>query len=104
MNALTIWTYDWVPQGPRGHVRDVRSGKDASVLLSLEDARANSFKPDLSEKAPPPEQPGIHVFPDWDLADLVVGQPGEAVEEGAVLLFDEGRVQRGLGAGCPEIS
>ena len=53
------------------HVRDVRSGKDASVLLSLEDARANSFKPDLSEKAPPPEQPGIHVFPDWDLADLV---------------------------------
>lgn len=24
MNDLTIWTYDWVPQGPRGHVRDVR--------------------------------------------------------------------------------
>ncbi len=23
-NALTIWTYDWVPDGPRGHVRDVR--------------------------------------------------------------------------------
>lgn len=22
--TLTIWTYDWVPQGPRGHVRDVR--------------------------------------------------------------------------------
>jgi len=21
---LTIWTYDWVPQGPRGHVRDLR--------------------------------------------------------------------------------
>ena len=21
---LTIWTYDWVPQGPRGHVRDIR--------------------------------------------------------------------------------
>jgi 5-methyltetrahydrofolate--homocysteine methyltransferase len=53
------------------HIRDVRSGKDPSVLLSLEDARANSFKPDLSEKAPPPEQPGIHVFPEWDLADLV---------------------------------
>jgi glutathione S-transferase len=22
--TLTIWTYDWVPPGPRGHVRDVR--------------------------------------------------------------------------------
>lgn len=21
---LVVWTYDWVPQGPRGHVRDVR--------------------------------------------------------------------------------
>ena len=23
-SPLTIWTYDWVPQGPRGHVRDIR--------------------------------------------------------------------------------
>ena len=53
------------------HVRDVRAGKDPSILLSLEDARANSFKADLSEKAPPPEQPGLHVFQEWDLADLV---------------------------------
>ncbi len=53
------------------HIRDVRAGKDASALLSLADARANSFKPDLSEKAPPPAQPGIHVFQDWDLANLV---------------------------------
>ena len=22
--TLTIWTYDWVPPGPRGHVRDIR--------------------------------------------------------------------------------
>jgi hypothetical protein len=22
--GLTIWTYDWVPNGPRGHVRDIR--------------------------------------------------------------------------------
>jgi glutathione S-transferase len=22
--VLTIWTYDWVPPGPRGHVRDIR--------------------------------------------------------------------------------
>jgi glutathione S-transferase len=23
-NSVTIWTYDWVPKGPRGHVRDIR--------------------------------------------------------------------------------
>ena len=52
------------------HVRNVRAGKEASILLSLEDARANSFKPDMSDKVMPPEQQGIHTFPDWDLADL----------------------------------
>ncbi len=52
------------------HVRDVRSGKEASILLSLEDARANNFKADMSHKAPPPEQPGVHVFDSWNLADL----------------------------------
>ncbi|HOA49663.1 MAG TPA: methionine synthase [Novosphingobium sp.] len=57
--------------GEYQHIRDLRSGKDASILLSLEDARANSFKADLSEKAPPPDQPGLHVFEDWNLADLV---------------------------------
>jgi 5-methyltetrahydrofolate--homocysteine methyltransferase len=53
------------------HVRDARAGKGASKLLSLEDARLNAFAPDFSEKAPPPEQPGRHVFEDWDLTDLV---------------------------------
>ncbi|MGV3513194.1 MAG: methionine synthase [Novosphingobium sp.] len=53
------------------HVRDARAGKGASKLLSLEDARLNAFAPDFSEKAPPPEQPGRHVFEDWDLNDLV---------------------------------
>ncbi|MET0179674.1 MAG: methionine synthase [Novosphingobium sp.] len=52
------------------HVRDVRAGKEQSILLSLEDARANAFPADMSEKAPPPEQPGLHVFADWDLVDL----------------------------------
>ena len=53
------------------HMRDVRAGKEATVLLSIEDARANGFKADLSDKPAPPEQPGLHVFKDWDLADLV---------------------------------
>ncbi|MEO0030720.1 MAG: hypothetical protein RIS94_478 [Pseudomonadota bacterium] len=53
------------------HVRDARAGKGGSKLLPIQDARDNAFAPDMSEKAPPPEQPGLHVFPDWDLADLV---------------------------------
>lgn len=24
MSELTVWTYDWVPEGPRGFVRDIR--------------------------------------------------------------------------------
>ncbi len=51
-------------------VREARAGKGQSKLLSLSEARANSFKPDMAEKASPPAQPGLHVFTDWDLADL----------------------------------
>ncbi len=52
------------------HVRDVREGKGQSALVSLADARANAFQADMSDRPPPPEQPGVHVFADWDLADL----------------------------------
>jgi 5-methyltetrahydrofolate--homocysteine methyltransferase len=52
------------------HVRDARSGKSASVLLPLEEARANFYDAFLSDKPAPPQQPGVHVFPDWDLAHL----------------------------------
>ncbi len=53
------------------HIRETRAGKGASALLGLEEARANAFIADLGAKAPPPVQPGIHVYPEWDLADLV---------------------------------
>ncbi|WP_435198933.1 methionine synthase [Qipengyuania sp. 902] len=53
-----------------GHVRDARAGKGQSVLLSLEDARANFYDAFLSDKAAPPLKPGVHVFEDWSLADL----------------------------------
>ncbi|MBD3728259.1 MAG: methionine synthase [Sphingomonadales bacterium] len=53
------------------HLRDVRAGKTDSVLLTLEEARANGFACDYSDKPAPPEQPGVHVFEEWDLADLV---------------------------------
>jgi len=51
-------------------VRETRANKGKSTLLSLEDARANGFKADMALKAPPPVQPGLHVFDSWDLADL----------------------------------
>jgi 5-methyltetrahydrofolate--homocysteine methyltransferase len=51
-------------------VRDARAGKTPSVLLSLEEARANYYDAFLSDKPAPPLQPGVHAFPDWDLADL----------------------------------
>ena len=52
------------------HVRDARAGKSQSVLLSLDEARANFYDAYLSDKPAPPEQPGVHVFPDWDLTHL----------------------------------
>ena len=51
-------------------VRKARAGKGASKLLTLQAARDNAFAPDLADKAPPPVQPGRHVFAAWDLADL----------------------------------
>ncbi|MBA3053687.1 MAG: methionine synthase, partial [Sphingomonadales bacterium] len=51
-------------------VREARAGKAGSPLLSLAEARANAFAPDLAHKPPAPAQPGPHVFADWDLADL----------------------------------
>ena len=51
-------------------VRVARANKGQSDLLSLEDARKNSFKPDMADKAPAPVKPGLHVFDDWDLSDL----------------------------------
>ncbi len=51
-------------------VREAREGKTKSVLLSLSDARANYYDAYLSDKPAPPLKPGLHVFDDWDLADL----------------------------------
>ncbi|QYJ07771.1 methionine synthase [Qipengyuania flava] len=51
-------------------VREAREGKAQSVLLSLEEARANFFDAYLSDKAAPPLKPGLHVYEDWSLADL----------------------------------
>ena len=52
------------------HVREIRASKGQNALIVIEDARANAFPTDMHLKPPPPEQPGIHVFDAWDLADL----------------------------------
>jgi 5-methyltetrahydrofolate--homocysteine methyltransferase len=51
-------------------VREAREGKAQSVLLTIDEARANFYDPNYADKPPPPEQPGVHVFDDWPLADL----------------------------------
>jgi 5-methyltetrahydrofolate--homocysteine methyltransferase len=52
------------------HIRDARAGKTAKPLATLEEARANAFEIDESMKPAAPQQPGVHVYDDWDLADL----------------------------------
>ena len=52
------------------HIRDARAGKTAKPLATLEEARANAFEIDESIKPAAPLKPGVHVYDDWDLADL----------------------------------
>jgi len=51
-------------------VRIKRANRGQSKLISLEEARANAFDADMAMKPDAPKQPGIHVFEDWNLADL----------------------------------
>ncbi|MEI9926813.1 MAG: methionine synthase [Sphingomonas sp.] len=51
-------------------VRVARAGRGQSALEPLERARDNAFDADMSLKPPRPLLPGVHAFPDWDLADL----------------------------------
>ncbi|MCE7796805.1 methionine synthase [Sphingobium sufflavum] len=51
-------------------IRVARANKGQSALVPLADARANGFVIDEALKPAAPVQPGVHVFEDWDLADL----------------------------------
>jgi len=51
-------------------VRLAREGKTPSVLLSIEEARANHYDPFYKDKPASPAKPGVHVFDGWSLADL----------------------------------
>ncbi|MGE4429174.1 MAG: methionine synthase [Sphingobium sp.] len=52
------------------HIRVSRANKGHSPLIPIEEARANGFVIDEALKPAAPAQPGIHAYPDWDLADL----------------------------------
>jgi len=52
-------------------VREARANKGQSDLLPLAEARANAFPADFAQKPAAPAQPGLHVFEEWDLKDLV---------------------------------
>ncbi|MBB5710350.1 methionine synthase [Sphingomonas xinjiangensis] len=51
-------------------VRVARAGKGQSELLPLAVAREKAFVADMALKPGKPNQPGVHVFEDWDLSDL----------------------------------
>ena len=51
-------------------VRVARANKGQSELVPIERARENAFVADMALKPAAPAQPGVHVFDDWDLADL----------------------------------
>jgi len=51
-------------------VRVNRANKGQNDLLPLATARAQAFIADMTLKATDPKQPGVHVFQDWNLADL----------------------------------
>ena len=55
-----------------GEIRERHKKRDASRLVSLEKARGQRFDGDWKNHTPPtPRQPGLHVFDDYPLAELV---------------------------------
>ena len=51
-------------------VRIARANKGQNELATLVEARANAFVAAPDGKAPAVAKPGVHIFEDWDLADL----------------------------------
>ena len=55
-----------------GEIRERHKKRDASRLVPLEKARGQRFDGDWKNHTPPtPRQPGLHVFDDYPLAELV---------------------------------
>jgi glutathione S-transferase len=55
MNELIIWTYDWVPNGPRGFVRDLRlrwACEEASIPYTVESVPFDGRETNHLERQP----------------------------------------------------
>ena len=55
MSELTIWTYDWVPEGPRGFVRDMRlrwACEEAGLAYSVRSVPFENRGPDHFARQP----------------------------------------------------
>lgn len=75
--AITIWTYDWVPNGPRGHVRDIRlrwALEEAGLPYAVASTPFNDRGPDHIARQPFAQVPFLQ---DGDL---------QVFESGACLL------------------
>lgn len=67
---ITVWTYDWVPQGPRGFVRDIRlrwALKEAGLDYTVRSVPFDDRGPDHLARQPFAQVPflqdgKIHVF------------------------------------------
>ena len=70
MTKLTIWTYDWVPQGPRGFVRDLRlrwACEEARLEYSIRTVSSGTRGPEHLARQPFAQVPflsdgGIELF------------------------------------------
>lgn len=52
---VTVWTYDWVPNGPRGHVRDIRlrwALEEAGIAYDIATVPIGSRGPDHVARQP----------------------------------------------------
>ncbi len=69
-NNLTIWTYDWVPEGPRGFVRDLRlrwGAEEAGLVYEVGTVPFENRQPSHFERQPFGQVPfltddGISIF------------------------------------------
>lgn len=55
MSELIVWTYDWVPEGPRGFVRDIRlrwACEEAGLAYSVRTVPFNERGPDHLTRQP----------------------------------------------------
>lgn len=70
MSELTIWTYDWVPEGPRGFVRDLRlrwACEEAGLTYAVrtvpfDDRQTNHLERQPFGQAPFLDDGGLQIF------------------------------------------